>query len=30
MRNAYEIFVGKTQVKRPLKRVRVDGRIILE
>jgi hypothetical protein len=30
MRNAYNILVGKSEGKRPLRRSRLDGRIILE
>jgi hypothetical protein len=30
MRNAYKILVGKHEGKRPLGRICVDGRIILE
>jgi len=30
MGNAYEILVGNPEGKRPLRRLRVDGRLILE
>jgi hypothetical protein len=30
MTNAYKIFIGKPEKKRPLRRCNIDGKIILE